>query len=244
MKCIATLKSIDAIAGVLNDMTNHSQVSLLQSHAEEPPLLADAHNSHLVFLRLHANRRRRTAEDVEREECQDWGKIEAKDRRDDSAEQVEVGVGDRKDGLEGADALSLGEPAEQNPGGDDVIENLEEVREATDEHLLGDSVPRDRHGERGAAAADGHGTAATTTAHAATTGEGNSLGCRCPAGVGAGHGAQGCVCGGLADKRRGKDDGGIGSRDEKGRHRDDGNEKAVCGLERRHLGLYSRTTIQ
>ena len=243
MKCIATLKSIDAIAGVLNDMTNHSQVSLLQSHAEEPPLLADAHNSHLVFLRLHANRRRRTAEDVEREECQDWREIKTKDRRDDSAEQVEVGVGDRKDGLEGADALSLGEPAEQNPGGDDVIENLEEVREATDEHLLGDSVPRDRHGERGAAAADGHGAAAAT-AHAATAGEGNSLGCRCPAGVGAGHGAQGCVCGRLADKRRGKDDGGIGSRDEKGRHRDDGNEKAVCGLERRHLGLYSRTTIQ
>jgi len=206
-----------------------AQVSLLQSHAEEPPLHAG--NSHLLLLHLHPNRRRRAGEDVECEEGQDGRKIQAKDRGDESAEQVEVGVGDRKDGLKDTDALSLGEPTKQNSSGDNVVVNLQKIPEAADENLFGDAIPRNGHGERGgAAAADGHG--ATVTAHAAATGEGNFLGCRRPAGVGAGHGAQGCVGGGLAGERRGEDNGGIGSRDKKGRHRDDGNEE---GGAERHL---------
>lgn len=131
--------------------------------SEEPSALLAA----CSLLHLHANRCRRTAQNVEGEEGQDRTEVKTKDRGDDSAEQVEVGVGDGEHGLQRANPLRLREPAQQNSGGDNVVINLQEISKAADENLLCDAVARDGHCERGVVAADGHGT--TAAAHAPTT---------------------------------------------------------------------------
>ena len=85
--------------------------------------------------------------EVEREEGQQGTQVKSEDWRDDAPEQVQVRIGNGEDGLEGTNALGLGEPRQEDAGRNDRIVGLNEVAESPHEDLLGYSVSWDGHGE-------------------------------------------------------------------------------------------------
>jgi hypothetical protein len=81
---------------------------------------------------LAANRRRGIRHETQQEESEKRRQIQTKNGRNEASEQVEVGVRNGIDGLQGRHSLSLGEPTQENTSSDDnvVLCNARETGQA------------------------------------------------------------------------------------------------------------------
>ena len=88
---------------------------------------------------------RSVAQEAQQKKGEDRRQVQSKNRRNDSTEQVQIRIRNGVYGLEKSDSLGLREPRQQDSTGDDDVVDAQKIREASNKHLLRNSVPRDCH---------------------------------------------------------------------------------------------------